>query len=112
MDYRFLRAIFTEYYVHVIELTEEGCEIMGLYTAVYERTTRKYCERGVRYVHMEVGHAARNVYLQAVLLGLRTVVVGLLMMMKWRGCCRCRMMSERCALCQWEGCELWGSGEM
>ncbi|MCD4810897.1 MAG: nitroreductase family protein [Methanosarcinales archaeon] len=37
---------------------------------VYERTTRKYGERGVRDVHMEVEHAAQNVYLQAVSLGL------------------------------------------
>jgi len=34
-----------------------------VFVAVYERTTLKYSERGVRYVHMEVGHAARNVYL-------------------------------------------------
>ncbi|MCD4840660.1 MAG: nitroreductase family protein [Methanosarcinales archaeon] len=40
------------------------------YLLVYERTTRKYGERGVRYMHMEVGHAAQNVYLQAVSLGL------------------------------------------
>lgn len=33
--------------------------------AVYERTTEKYDERGRRYVHMEVGHAAQNVCLQA-----------------------------------------------
>ncbi|MCW7072620.1 MAG: nitroreductase family protein [Methanophagales archaeon] len=32
--------------------------------------------RGVRYVHMEVGHAVQNVYLQAVSLNLGTVVVG------------------------------------
>lgn len=45
-------------------------------TAVYETTTRKYGERGIRYVHIEVGHAAQNVLLQAVALDLGAVPVG------------------------------------
>ncbi len=44
--------------------------------AVFERTTLKYGQRGKRYVHIEVGHAAQNVYLQVVSLNLGTVIVG------------------------------------
>jgi SagB-type dehydrogenase family enzyme len=44
--------------------------------AVYERTMRKYGQRGIRYVQIEVGHTAQNVYLQAVSLHLGTVIVG------------------------------------
>ncbi|MBA4379525.1 MAG: nitroreductase [Anaerolinea sp.] len=44
--------------------------------AIYERTTVKYGERGVSYVHMEVGSVAQNVYLQAVSLNLGTVFIG------------------------------------
>jgi SagB-type dehydrogenase family enzyme len=45
-------------------------------TAIYERVTVKYGERGVRYVHMEAGHAAQNVCLEAVALKLGTVTIG------------------------------------
>ena len=45
------------------------------FAAVYERTTERYGERGVRYIHMEIGHAAENVSLEAVALNLGTVVV-------------------------------------
>jgi SagB-type dehydrogenase family enzyme len=44
--------------------------------AVYERTARKYGERAGRYVHIEAGHAAQNLFLQAGALEFDTVVVG------------------------------------
>lgn len=47
-----------------------------IFTAVYERTTGRYGDRGVRYVHMDVGHAAQNIHLQAEALGLASVPVG------------------------------------
>ena len=47
-----------------------------VFTADYERTTKKYGKRGKRYVHIEVGHAAQNLFLQSESFGLATVVVG------------------------------------
>ncbi len=45
--------------------------------AVYERTARKYgAERSPRYVHLEAGHAAQNLLLEAVALGLGAVPIG------------------------------------
>jgi len=44
--------------------------------AVYERTLSRYGARGERYVHMEVGHAGQNIYLQDTSLGLATVAIG------------------------------------
>jgi SagB-type dehydrogenase family enzyme len=48
----------------------EGGAIYMIFTGVYNRI-------GVeKWVHMELGHATQNVYLQAVALGLGTVVCG------------------------------------
>jgi SagB-type dehydrogenase family enzyme len=49
--------------------------IVIIIAGVYERTTAKY-PGGEKYVHMEAGHSAQNVYLQAHTLGLGTVAVG------------------------------------
>lgn len=47
-----------------------------LFAADYARTTGRYGERGERYVHIEVGHAGENLYLEVESLGLGTVAVG------------------------------------
>jgi SagB-type dehydrogenase family enzyme len=44
--------------------------------AVYQRTTRKYGERGVRYVLQEIGSVCQNIHLQAESLNLGTVWIG------------------------------------
>jgi len=43
---------------------------------VRPRTTRRYGDRGEMYIHMEAGHAAQNLLLQAVALELAAVPVG------------------------------------
>ncbi len=47
-----------------------------VFTAVYQRITRKYGDKGIKYVHMEIGHAAQNVCLQATAMELGVVTIG------------------------------------
>ena len=54
---------------------EEGA-VAFVFTAVYERTTAKYGDRGIRYVHIELGHATQNLCLQATALELGVVTIG------------------------------------
>jgi SagB-type dehydrogenase family enzyme len=44
--------------------------------AVFENTTQRYGERGVRYVYNEIGHCAQNIHLEAVALKLGSVPIG------------------------------------
>lgn len=54
----------------------EAAAVNIILTAVYERTTARYKDRGIRYVQIEVGHVGQNICLQAEALGLGTVAVG------------------------------------
>jgi len=50
--------------------------ITVVYTAVFGRVVERYGDRGrERYVFMEIGHSAQNVYLQAEALGLGTCAI-------------------------------------
>ena len=52
-------------------------EAVCVVAAVYERTSQKYgAARSPRYVHLEAGHAAQNLLLEAVALGLGAVPMG------------------------------------
>ncbi len=58
------------------QLAVRKAAILLVFSAVYKRTTSKYGKRGLRYVHIEVGHAVQNVCLQAVSLRLGAVMIG------------------------------------
>ena len=45
-------------------------------TAAYKKTTWKYGKRGIRFVHMDTGHAGANIVLSASALGLGVVTIG------------------------------------
>ncbi|MFC1905239.1 SagB/ThcOx family dehydrogenase [Chloroflexota bacterium] len=53
-----------------------SCPLSMVICALFSRTTSRYGKRGEMYVHMEAGHLGQNVALQAVALGLATVMVG------------------------------------
>lgn len=54
----------------------ERAPVSIIISADYSRTTAHYGQRGVRYVHMEVGHVGQNISLQAVALNFGTVMIG------------------------------------
>ncbi|MEA1907436.1 MAG: SagB/ThcOx family dehydrogenase [Euryarchaeota archaeon] len=72
-DGDFKRSL-SEYALHQSQITDAAVDIA--FTAAFERTTAKYGDRGVRYVYMEAGHAAQNVYLQAEALDLGVCAIG------------------------------------
>lgn len=53
-----------------------GAAVDIVITAIYERTTVKYGERGIRYVDIEAGHVCQNILLTAVSLELGAVPIG------------------------------------
>jgi SagB-type dehydrogenase family enzyme len=54
----------------------EEAALSVVLTAVPERTTSRYGERGIRYVHMEAGHIGQNICLECASLGLGAVPIG------------------------------------
>jgi len=66
--------------IHRAALMQEAilqAPVVLVIAAVYERTAQKYGEqRTPRYVHMEAGHSAQNLLLEAVALGLGGVLIG------------------------------------
>lgn len=60
--------------LHQSQITNAAIDIV--FAAVFERTTIKYGNRGIRYVYIEAGHAAQNVYLQAESIDLGVCAIG------------------------------------
>ena len=79
---------------HVLELNQEGdfskelaaaslhqnfiheAPLNIIICAIFSRTCNRYGDRGIRYIFIEVGHAAQNIHLQAVALDLGSVPIG------------------------------------
>lgn len=71
---RDLRKNLSECALHQTQITDAAVDIV--FAAVFNRSTTKYGERGVRYAYIEAGHAAQNVYLQAEASGIGVCAVG------------------------------------
>jgi SagB-type dehydrogenase family enzyme len=56
----------------------ERAAVVFVWTAVPERSKWKYLERAYRYIYMDVGHIAQNLYLAATALGLGCCAIGAL----------------------------------
>jgi len=54
----------------------ERASCVFIWTAVIERSKRKYRERAFRYIYMDAGHIGQNLYLAATALGLGCCTVG------------------------------------
>jgi SagB-type dehydrogenase family enzyme len=53
-----------------------GANVVVIITAIRERTTWKYGQRGYRYVWLDAGHLGQNLYLVATAMGLGPVGIG------------------------------------
>ena len=51
-------------------------DVTFILTAIFQRTTWKYEDRGYRYAYIEAGHVGQNIALQAISLGLGSVGIG------------------------------------
>jgi len=77
-----LKRVFSEdkrmeiYKVALQQTSIKDAAAVLIMAGVYERTSYKYGDRAERYVHMEAGFVGENVCLQAVALGLGTVMIG------------------------------------
>ena len=58
------------------QLWVKDSAVLLIFSAIEKKTSWKYGQRGTRYIHIEVGHSAQNVFLQAQSLGLGAAVVG------------------------------------
>ncbi|MEJ2071498.1 MAG: SagB/ThcOx family dehydrogenase [Syntrophobacterales bacterium] len=69
-----LRAAVARACLHQTWMAE--APVMVVFAAEYRRCMARYGDRGIRYTHIEVGHAGQNLFLQAEALGLACGIVG------------------------------------